>query len=208
MKKKWLRLCLIGALTLLLAFLITACGNKEGNKKGSYKEPYSLDDTIEITAGDYVAFSHLVPGGSKVKDVLKLKISNMQLQQRTVTEYADFGDYINQESGTKNENWYMFSFDLEILESDVFEAKNINMAYVSVHSLSANGQTAGDRFPPDGAESETDGTPLYLLSVVPLEGAKWSCYTWLAPDDGADLDCVMFGYFGVDAEHRDVYVKV
>lgn len=204
-RKKWLA----GILVLIVMLSMSGCGKNAGSTKGTYKDPYSLEDSFEFTAGDYVPFSHLQPSGPQVTDPIKFRISNIQVKQWTVTEFSDWSDYLYEKNGKQNEHWYFVTYDLEIVESDVSETVDLFSEYLSVACLGADGQRSRDSFPPDHVPSElTDGLLSWRSSVMPLEGNSWGCYTWLEPDNAEELEYVLFSYFGQDAEKHDIYVKV
>lgn len=234
MKKKWI----VSILIVLLTLSMSGCGksaestketyedqysvedsfeftadNSESEKnaertKGTYQDPYSIEDSLEFTAGDIVPYSFLRTGRYQIINPIKLKISNVQVTQWTVTEFSEYSDYFYRVNGIDNENWYFIKYDVEIMESDIYETVDLS-DYFSVYCLGADGQRRNELIEPGGVPKElTDGLSEKAPTVIPLEGKSWSCYTWLAPENGEKLDYVLFNYCGEDEELHDIYVKV
>ena len=212
MKRELFKKILTGVLAFALIISITACGDKAtlesnnsgsgttSNDKGSVTNPYSLGDSFEVTAYDIVPWTAYTPEGRQVEKPIRFRISNTQLLERQIYSKTEDGKKV------EHDNYFLISFDIEILESSVSDTIEIS-DYLSLKNLNTNGQQNNQVL---GSSAKIPDNYMYFhyQYVMPLQGAKWSFADVIITADDKDLAYVMFDYCGDDGEFHNVYIKV
>lgn len=195
-------------LSLVLILSLCACGGTESgenepqiSEKGNIKNPYSMSDSFQLTAYDIVPYTAYTPDGRQVENPIKFEISNIKL-----LEQRSYSSYENGES-VSHDNYYLVSFDLEVLESSTTDTITFNLDYLSIQNLNSNGQI-GNSILGDQAEIPDDYIYFYWQTLMPLEGAKWSFADVIQTESDKELSYIVFHYCGEDGEYHDIYVSM
>lgn len=195
-------------LSFALVFSLCACsgaGNSEkesqASEKGNIKNPYSMSDSFQITAYDIVPYTAYTTDGRQVENPIKFEISNIKLlEQQSYSSYEDG-------KSASHDNYYLVSFDLEILESSITDTITFNLDYLSIQNLNSNGQI-GNSILGEQGEIPDDYIYFYWQTLMPLEGAKWNFADVIQTESDKDLSYIVFHYCGEDGEYHDIYVSM
>lgn len=195
-------------LALVMCLSLCACGGESSvgsttpaYDKGSIKNPYSVGDSFEITAYDVVPWTAYTPEGRQVENPIKFEISNIKLlEQQSYSSYKDG-------KSVSHNNYYLVSFDLEVLDSSITDTITFNLDYLSIHNLNSNGQS-GNLILGDQGKIPNDCIYFDWQTLMPLEGAKWNFADVIHTENEKELSYIVFHYCGEDGEFHDVYVSV
>ena len=197
-------------LVFVMMFSLCSCGEKDGetadgskeDEKGSVTNPYSLGESFEITAYDVVPYSAYTPEGRQVEKPIAFGISNVQVLNRQTYSRRENGKEVNYD------NFYLISFELEVLESSVSDSIYLNFDYLKILNLNTKGKQGNSIVSGSHAEIPDGYTLFNHQSVMPLKGLKWDMACVLETEDEQDLAYIIFHYCGEDGEFHNIYVQV